>query len=64
MKAFQIAFDGKDIENSLLEKMYKKREREIRLSKKRLVEEKELKFTMVAEDRRKRQCTFSQAHIS
>lgn len=35
MKAVQISFDGKDIKYSILEKMYRKRDREIRFSKKK-----------------------------
>lgn len=35
MKVMQIAFDGKDIEYAVLEKMYQKRDREIRLAKKK-----------------------------
>lgn len=33
MKFFQKAFDGREIEYSILEKMYRKRDREIKLSK-------------------------------
>lgn len=35
MKVMQIAFDGNNIEYAVLERMYQKRDREIRLARKK-----------------------------
>lgn len=35
MKVMQMAFDGNDIDYAVLEKMYQKRDREIRLAKRK-----------------------------
>lgn len=35
MKVMQIAFEGSDIEYAVLERMYQKRDREIRLARKK-----------------------------